>query len=154
MPFLISCLGEYNMRLGVLKELRPKLVATFSEKPGSCEGKKNFYLLFGLISYMNTFKILLSSAYLFYWNHLGCKMIEIRLISRVLSIWKPSVSKSIGAYYYIRLYHIISFRLNLFCSVLLCFALLFLNWFLYHFYLALIFYFFGNCSNLFSKRTS
>jgi DNA topoisomerase VI subunit B len=26
------------MRLGVLKELRPKLVATFTEKPGSCEG--------------------------------------------------------------------------------------------------------------------
>lgn len=26
------------MRLGVLKELRPRLVATFTEKPGSCEG--------------------------------------------------------------------------------------------------------------------
>lgn len=30
--------GEYNMRLGVLKELRPRLVATFTEKSGSCEG--------------------------------------------------------------------------------------------------------------------
>ena len=39
--FMISCVGEYNMRLGVLKELRPKLVATFTEKPGSCEGKRN-----------------------------------------------------------------------------------------------------------------
>lgn len=26
------------MRLGVLKELRPRLVATFTEKAGSCEG--------------------------------------------------------------------------------------------------------------------
>ena len=112
------------MRLGVLKELRPKLVATFSEKPGSCEGKKNFYLLSGLICYMNTLKILSSSAYLFYWNHLGCKMIEIRLISRVLSIWKLSVSKSIIAYYYIILYHITSYLFASVCSVLFCFALL------------------------------
>jgi DNA topoisomerase-6 subunit B len=34
----LSPAGEYNMRLGVLKELRPKLVATFTEKAGSCEG--------------------------------------------------------------------------------------------------------------------
>jgi hypothetical protein len=34
-----DAVGEYNMRLGVLKELRPRLVATFSEKPGSCEGE-------------------------------------------------------------------------------------------------------------------
>ena len=36
-----SCLspaGEYNMRLGVLKELRPRLVATFTDKPGAHEG--------------------------------------------------------------------------------------------------------------------
>jgi DNA topoisomerase VI subunit B len=40
-PPAATCLspaGEYNMRLGVLKELRPKLVATYTEKPGSCEG--------------------------------------------------------------------------------------------------------------------
>ena len=40
-PPLATCLspaGEYNMRLGVLKELRPKLIATFTEKPGSVEG--------------------------------------------------------------------------------------------------------------------
>ena len=29
------------MRLGVLKELRPKLVATFTDKPGTCEGLIN-----------------------------------------------------------------------------------------------------------------
>ena len=34
----LSPAGEYNMRLGVLKELQPKLVATYTEKPGSCEG--------------------------------------------------------------------------------------------------------------------
>ena len=34
----LSPAGEYNMRLGVLKELRPKLVATFTDKPGAHEG--------------------------------------------------------------------------------------------------------------------
>ena len=33
------------MRLGVLKELRPRLVATFSEKPGSCEGEVVLYAI-------------------------------------------------------------------------------------------------------------
>lgn len=40
-PPTATCLspaGEYNMRLGVLKELKPKLVATFSDKAGSHEG--------------------------------------------------------------------------------------------------------------------
>lgn len=40
-PPAATCLspaGEYNMRLGVLKELKPKLVATFSDKPGAHEG--------------------------------------------------------------------------------------------------------------------
>ena len=40
-PPAASCLspaGEYNMRLGILKELQPKLVATFTDKPGSHEG--------------------------------------------------------------------------------------------------------------------
>lgn len=40
-PPLSSCLspaGEYNMRLGVLKELKPKLVSTYTDKPGSHEG--------------------------------------------------------------------------------------------------------------------
>ena len=34
----LSPAGEYNMRLGVLKELRPTMVATFSDKPGAHEG--------------------------------------------------------------------------------------------------------------------
>ena len=34
----LSPAGEYNMRLGVLKELKPRLVATFSDKAGSHEG--------------------------------------------------------------------------------------------------------------------
>jgi DNA topoisomerase VI B subunit len=34
----LSPAGEYNMRLGVLKEMLPKLVATFTDKPGSHEG--------------------------------------------------------------------------------------------------------------------
>jgi DNA topoisomerase-6 subunit B len=34
----LSPAGEYNMRLGVLKELKPKMVATFSDKSGSHEG--------------------------------------------------------------------------------------------------------------------
>lgn len=34
----LSPAGEYNMRLGVLKELKPKMVATFSDKPGAHEG--------------------------------------------------------------------------------------------------------------------
>mmetsp|Transcript_14145 Transcript_14145/g.21163 ORF Transcript_14145/g.21163 Transcript_14145/m.21163 type:complete len:411 (+) Transcript_14145:1065-2297(+) len=34
----LSPAGEYNMRLGVLKELKPKLVATFTDKPGVNEG--------------------------------------------------------------------------------------------------------------------
>ena len=40
-PPLALCLspaGEYNMRLGVLKELRPRLVATFTDKPSAHEG--------------------------------------------------------------------------------------------------------------------
>jgi DNA topoisomerase-6 subunit B len=40
-PPLANCLspaGEYNMRLGVLKELKPKLVSTYTDKPGSHEG--------------------------------------------------------------------------------------------------------------------
>ena len=40
-PPAASCLspaGEYNMRLGVLKELRPTMVATFSDKAGEHEG--------------------------------------------------------------------------------------------------------------------
>jgi hypothetical protein len=40
-PPVFTCLspaGEYNMRLGVLKELKPRMVATFSDKPGSHEG--------------------------------------------------------------------------------------------------------------------
>jgi DNA topoisomerase VI subunit B len=34
----LSPAGEYNMRLGVLKELKPKMVATFSDKAGAHEG--------------------------------------------------------------------------------------------------------------------
>ena len=34
----LSPAGEYNMRLGVFKELKPKMVATFSDKAGSHEG--------------------------------------------------------------------------------------------------------------------
>lgn len=34
----LSPAGEYNMRLGVLKELKPRLVATFSDKSGAHEG--------------------------------------------------------------------------------------------------------------------
>ena len=34
----LSPAGEYNIRLGVLKELQPKLVATFTDKPGAHEG--------------------------------------------------------------------------------------------------------------------
>ena len=34
----LSPAGEYNMRLGVFKELRPKMVATFTDKPGAYEG--------------------------------------------------------------------------------------------------------------------
>jgi DNA topoisomerase VI subunit B len=34
----LSPAGEYNMRLGVMKELKPKIVATFSDKPGAHEG--------------------------------------------------------------------------------------------------------------------
>lgn len=37
-PSSLSPAGEYNIRLGVLKELQPKLVATFAEKPGAHEG--------------------------------------------------------------------------------------------------------------------
>lgn len=40
-PHTGACLspaGEYNMRLGVLKELKPKMVATFSDKAGAHEG--------------------------------------------------------------------------------------------------------------------
>jgi DNA topoisomerase VI subunit B len=40
-PPLAHCLspaGEYNMRLGVLKELKPRLVSTYTDKPGSHEG--------------------------------------------------------------------------------------------------------------------
>lgn len=40
-PPSASCLspaGEYNLRLGVLKELRPSMVATFTDKPSSHEG--------------------------------------------------------------------------------------------------------------------
>ncbi len=34
----LSQAGEYNMRLGVFKELKPKMVATFTDKAGSHEG--------------------------------------------------------------------------------------------------------------------
>ena len=34
----LSPAGEYNMRLGVMKELKPKMVATFSDKSGAHEG--------------------------------------------------------------------------------------------------------------------
>ena len=34
----LSPAGEYNLRLGVIKELRPNMVATFTEKPGAHEG--------------------------------------------------------------------------------------------------------------------
>ena len=34
----LSPAGEYNLRLGVLKELRPSMVATFSDKSGAHEG--------------------------------------------------------------------------------------------------------------------
>ena len=34
----LSPAGEYNMRLGVMKELKPRMVATFSDKPGAHEG--------------------------------------------------------------------------------------------------------------------
>ena len=34
----LSPAGEYNMRLGVLKELKPKMVATFTDKSGAHEG--------------------------------------------------------------------------------------------------------------------
>ena len=34
----LSPAGEYNMRLGVLKELQPRLIATYTEKAGSYEG--------------------------------------------------------------------------------------------------------------------
>ena len=34
----LSPAGEYNMRLGVMKELKPKMVATFSDKAGAHEG--------------------------------------------------------------------------------------------------------------------
>jgi len=40
-PAKASCLspaGEYNLRLGVIKELEPSMVATYSEKPGAHEG--------------------------------------------------------------------------------------------------------------------
>ena len=34
----LSPAGEYNMRLGVVKELKPRLVATYSDRPGSHDG--------------------------------------------------------------------------------------------------------------------
>ena len=34
----LSPAGEYNLRLGVLKELQPRLIATFTDKPSSHEG--------------------------------------------------------------------------------------------------------------------
>lgn len=34
----LSPAGEYNMRLGVVKEMRPELVATYCGSPGACEG--------------------------------------------------------------------------------------------------------------------
>ena len=34
----LSPAGEYNMRLGVIKELRPELVATYCGPPAACEG--------------------------------------------------------------------------------------------------------------------
>lgn len=34
----LSPAGEYNLRLGVLKELKPRLVATYTDKPGVHEG--------------------------------------------------------------------------------------------------------------------
>lgn len=34
----LSPAGEYNIRLGILKELHPELVATYTDKPGSHEG--------------------------------------------------------------------------------------------------------------------
>ena len=34
----LSPAGEYNMRLGVLKELKPRLVSTYTDKPGAHEG--------------------------------------------------------------------------------------------------------------------
>tara|TARA_A100001015_G_scaffold283202_2_gene348291 strand:- start:239 stop:1771 length:1533 start_codon:yes stop_codon:yes gene_type:complete len=38
-PFnCLSPAGEYNLRLGILKELQPKLIATFTDKPGAHEG--------------------------------------------------------------------------------------------------------------------
>ena len=40
-PPMSSCLspaGEYNIRLGVLKEMKPRLVATYTDKAGSQEG--------------------------------------------------------------------------------------------------------------------
>lgn len=37
-PQCLSPAGEYNLRLGVLKELKPRLVATFTDKPGVHEG--------------------------------------------------------------------------------------------------------------------
>lgn len=35
---VLSVAGEYNMRLGVMKEMQPKLVATFVDKPSAHEG--------------------------------------------------------------------------------------------------------------------
>jgi DNA topoisomerase VI subunit B len=37
-PQCLSPAGEYNLRLGVLKELKPRLVATYTDKPGVHEG--------------------------------------------------------------------------------------------------------------------
>jgi DNA topoisomerase-6 subunit B len=37
-PHVLSPAGEYNIRLGVLKELQPRLVATFTDKAGSHDG--------------------------------------------------------------------------------------------------------------------
>ena len=45
------------MRLGVLKELRPKLVATFTDKPGTCEGLSSLRTP-NLILYSPTSKIM------------------------------------------------------------------------------------------------
>jgi hypothetical protein len=37
-PNCLSPAGEYNLRLGILKELEPNMVATYTEKPASHEG--------------------------------------------------------------------------------------------------------------------
>ncbi|CAM9561747.1 unnamed protein product [Sphacelaria rigidula] len=34
----LSPAGEYNLRLGIMKEMEPQYVATFSEKPAVLEG--------------------------------------------------------------------------------------------------------------------